>query len=74
MYLANESMASVWHHNLLMGPRTQTLYGLATHNDNGEYSLDWETKGAAIMGIVGRVDHIVSQRLRKEDKYVTFME
>ena len=60
MYLADETMAAVYHHNMLMGPRTQTLYGLATQSEDGEYSLNWETKGPTIMGILGRLDHIVS--------------
>jgi hypothetical protein len=50
-------MASVWHHNMLMESRSQTIYGLSTNRHNGEYSLDWETKGPAILGIVGGLDH-----------------
>jgi len=37
MYLADKSMASAWHHNFLMGARTQTIYGLASKNSDLEY-------------------------------------
>ncbi len=57
IYLADNGMASVWHHNMLMVSRSQTIYGLATKSHDGEYSLDWETKGPAILGIVGGLDH-----------------
>jgi hypothetical protein len=30
LYLADPTMASLWHHNILMSPRTQTIYGIAT--------------------------------------------
>jgi hypothetical protein len=42
LYLADKAMAAVWHHNLLMGPRSQTLFGIANQNENGEYNFDWE--------------------------------
>jgi hypothetical protein len=57
MYITDKQMASVWHHNMLMESRSQTIYGLASKNHDGEYSLDWETKGPAILGLVGGLDH-----------------
>ena len=57
IYLTDKEMASVWHHNMLMESRSQTIYGLASKGHDGEYTLDWETKGPAILGIVGGLDH-----------------
>jgi hypothetical protein len=73
LYLADKPTASVWHHNMLMESRSQTIYGLATKGHDGEYSLDWETKGPAILGIVGGLDHEISSRLSKEGKLSNFM-
>jgi hypothetical protein len=60
MYITDKQMASVWHHNMLMESRSQTIYGLASKSQDGEYSLDWETKGPAILGLVGGLDHLVA--------------
>jgi hypothetical protein len=55
--ITDKQMASVWHHNMLMESRSQTIYGLASKSHDGEYSLDWETKGPAILCLVGGLDH-----------------
>jgi hypothetical protein len=60
MYLADSPLASAWHHNYLMGPRTQTIYGLASKNSDYEYYLDWESKGTSILGLIGGMDHYVA--------------
>jgi len=60
MYLADSSIASAWHHNYLMGARTQTIYGLASKNSDYEYYLDWESKGTSILGLIGGMDHYVA--------------
>ncbi len=60
LYLADKAMASVWHHSLLMESRSQTIYGFASKKDTEEYSLDWESKGSTILGLVGGIDHFVA--------------
>jgi hypothetical protein len=37
LYLVDGTIASLWHHNMLMGPRTQTIYGKATKIGENEY-------------------------------------
>ncbi len=54
--MADETIASMWNHNILMGSRTQTIYGAASKFGDNEYYLDWETKGPAILGLIGGLD------------------
>jgi hypothetical protein len=56
LYLADEAIATMWHHNILMGSRAQTIYGAASKVGENEYYLDWETKGPAILGLIGGLD------------------
>jgi hypothetical protein len=51
-----------------MESRSQTIYGLVSKNYDGEYFLDWETKGPAILGLVGGLEHLVASRLSREGK------
>ena len=69
IYLAADiSVATAWHHNHLRGARTQTIYGIASKDDTGNYNLDWETKGPLILGLIGGLDQKVVQRMDKEGK------
>jgi hypothetical protein len=67
LYLSDEALASAWHHHILSGARSQTLYGHATHDHHlGEHHLDWESKTPVLAMIQGFSD-IVAERMEKEN-------
>lgn len=53
---------------MLMKSRTQSIYGYVSKTSDNEFSLDWETKGPAILGMLGGLENYVAARLLKEDK------
>ena len=73
MYLADNTMGSVWHHSMLMESRSQTIYGLSSKTGDHEYHLDWQSKGPSILGLLGGLDHHIAQRLKMEGKWQDFM-
>lgn len=44
-----------------------------TKTSDNEFSLDWETKGPAILGMLGGLENYVAARLSKEEKLDKFM-
>jgi hypothetical protein len=72
LYLTQPDMATAWHHHSLSGARSQTRYGVASKDEDGEYYLDWESK-SSILAMIDGFYEVVAERMEKEGKLKHFL-
>jgi hypothetical protein len=73
LYLTQPEMATAWHHHSLSGARSQTRYGVASKDEEGEYYLDWESK-SSILAMIDGFSEVVAERMEKEGNLKHFLD
>ena len=77
LFLADQSSAAAWYHNMISGPAGQTKYGsieaLLVDGTQVSPMTTWDSKITTVVGMMGGLVDSVRERMVKENVYDKFI-